>query len=600
MPPWFADARFGHFSNDRRLSDQERQQLVTWVENGCPRGDDRDLPEPVRYAEGWQMGEPDQIVYMRDQPFEVPADGTVDYQYFTVDPGWETEKWIVATEARPGNRAVVHHNVVWVKSGPATDSEPTQAIAWYGPGFLPFYCAPGTALYVPAHAKLDFSMHYTANGTAQSDRSMVGFRFADPRTVKKLVRIPYMTDRTLKIPPGDPNYEVKDERTNWQDLLVYSLLPHMHLRGKSFLCEAEYADGRREILLDVPRFDPNWQLRYIFSEPKLLPAGAKLHFTGHFDNSPDNPSNPDPSRTVTVGQQTWDEMFECQYASVDAGFDTACRCWWPRRCLENWMTAQHSAIADEVRQLFTWGAQGTPEAVATAEAKFMALKSSQAPDPRIDIAFALVLNNQGQFHKALRVASVCLRANAGNISAQRVRICAELSLGKIDEALGAPASSRGSIELDAGSQTDEDRSAAARFLGAMLAGITRLPADVDNARQAASLKAEIFADLARLTRRNSPRESARFQTNPPTRPHERSRISWSRCRGTPRSGTTPNRNACLARSPGRTPRSPKRGASGKLGRAPRGRQQPIHKRRLIGVQQLCLCERYEFCPIDFP
>ena len=206
------------------------------------------------------MGEPDQIVYMRDEPFDVPAEGTVDYQYFTVDPGWETEKWIIATKARPGNRAVVHHNVVWVNSGPGSEVEPTQAIAWYGPGFLPFYCAPGTALYVPAHAKLQFSMHYTPNGTAQSDRSMVGIRFADLGTVKKLARTPYMTDRTLKIPPGDPNYQAKDERTVWQDLLVYGLLPHMHLRGKSFLCEAEYAGGRREILLDVPRYDPNWQL----------------------------------------------------------------------------------------------------------------------------------------------------------------------------------------------------------------------------------------------------------------------------------------------------------------------------------------------------
>lgn len=441
------------------------------------------------------MGEPDQIVYMRDEPFDVPAEGTVDYQYFTVDPGWETEKWIVATEARPGNRAVVHHNVVWVRSGPAPESEPTEAIAWYGPGFLPFECAPGTAVYVPAHAKLEFSMHYTANGTAQSDRSMVGIRFADPRTVKKLVRVPYMSDRKFKIPPGDPNYEVNDERTVWQDLLVYSLLPHMHVRGKSFHCEAEYAGGRREILLDVPHYDANWQLRYVFEEPKLLPAGTKLLFTAHFDNSADNPANPDPTRTVTVGQQTWDEMFECQYMSVDAGFDNACKALAAASLSREVDDSQRAGIADEVRELFERGAQRTPEAIAAAEAKYMELKNRPTRDPRIDFAFALVLNNQRQFHKALHVAAACLQANRADIGAQKARIWAELSLGKIDDAMTHVNALADQIRPTTESTPDDETLSAARFLGAVVACLSRLPVDLVDAPQAANLKAQVVQEL---------------------------------------------------------------------------------------------------------
>jgi peroxiredoxin/mono/diheme cytochrome c family protein len=495
MPPWFADARFGHFSNDSRLSEAERRQLATWVENGCPRGDDRDLPEAAQYAEGWQMGEPDQIIYMRDEPFDVPAEGIVNYQYFTVDPGWDTEKWIVATEARPGNRAVVHHNVVWVRAGPATEIEPTQAIAWYGPGFSPFVCAPGTAIYVPAHAKLEFSMHYTANGTAQPDRSMVGIRFADPSEVKALVRIPYSTERDFKIPPGDPNYEVRSERTVWKDLLVYSLLPHMHLRGKSFHCEAEYAEGRREVLLDIPRYDPNWQLRYIFSEPKLVPAGTKLFFTAHFDNSADNPANPDPTQTVTMGQQTWNEMFECQYMSVDAGPDIACKALVAASLSRHLDDQPRALFADQIRQLIAWGAERTPERIAAAEAKYIELKSRQPSNSRIDVAFALVLNNQRQFAKARQLAAACLRLNPADLEAQRARIWAELALGKNDDALAHLRDLAGELERVTPAKKDDELLTASRFLGAAVACASRLPAVEVDALKLDSLRAEMVQRL---------------------------------------------------------------------------------------------------------
>ena len=134
MPPWFADPKYGHFANDARLSDEEKQQIGTWVENGCPQGDAKDLPEPRKFAEGWRIGEPDQVVYMRDKPYTVPAEGAVDYQFFTVDPGWTDDKWIQATEARPGNRAVVHHIIVFVQPKDGNDGGGRGGIGGYAPG----------------------------------------------------------------------------------------------------------------------------------------------------------------------------------------------------------------------------------------------------------------------------------------------------------------------------------------------------------------------------------------------------------------------------------------------------------------------------------
>jgi peroxiredoxin len=319
MPPWFADPKYGHFINDARLSDEEKQQICTWVENGCPQGDAKDLPEPRKFVEGWQIGEPDQVVYMRDKSYTVPNEGTVDYQFFTVDPGWNTDKWIQSTEARPGNRSVVHHIIVFVapKEGGKGDGGGRGGIGGYAPGMTPTISPPGTATFVPAGSKLVFQMHYTTNGVEQDDRSMIGIRFADPKTVKKLVRGGMVGEVGFRIPPGDGNYEVKAKHMFLKDTVLMNLTPHMHLRGKSFKYEAEYPDGTREVLLDVPNYDFNWQLRYMLAEPKLMPKGTRLHATAHFDNSADNLANPDPTAEVTFGDQTWEEMMFGFYTSID-------------------------------------------------------------------------------------------------------------------------------------------------------------------------------------------------------------------------------------------------------------------------------------------
>lgn len=317
MPPWFADPRYGKFSNDCRMSDDEKQQIATWIDHGCPEGNPADLPEPRKFVEGWQIGEPDQIVYMRDKEYDVPAEGTVEYQFFTVDPGWTEDKWVQATECRPGNRAVVHHIIVFVQPKDGGDFGGRGGIGGYAPGMTPSINPPGTAVFVPAGSKLVFQLHYTTNGVAQSDRSMVGIRFADQKSVKKLVRGGMVGDVSFKIPPGESNFEVKARHLFLKDTLLVNLTPHMHLRGKDFKYEAEYPDGTREVLLDVPAYDFNWQIRYMYQEPKLMPKGTRLHCVAHFDNSADNPANPDPTKTVTFGDQTWEEMMFGFYTSID-------------------------------------------------------------------------------------------------------------------------------------------------------------------------------------------------------------------------------------------------------------------------------------------
>ncbi|MBI3838598.1 MAG: hypothetical protein HY288_11785 [Planctomycetia bacterium] len=173
------------------------------------------------------------------------------------------------------------------------------------------------ATLVPAGSKLVFQLHYTTNGVEQDDRSMVGIRFADPKTVKKSIRGGMVGEVGFKIPPGDSNFEVKAKHLFLKDTLLLNLTPHMHLRGKSFKYEAEYPDGTREVLLDVPSYDFNWQLRYMLQDPKLMPKGTRLHCTAHFDNSADNQANPDPTKEVTFGDQTWEEMMFGFYTSID-------------------------------------------------------------------------------------------------------------------------------------------------------------------------------------------------------------------------------------------------------------------------------------------
>jgi peroxiredoxin len=314
MPPWLAAPEHGHFKNNPSLSADELQQINQWVENGCPEGSPSDLPPPVQYAKGWAISEPDQIFYMDDKPFTVPAEGVVQYQHYTVDPGFTEDRWIKEAEVKAGNPAVVHHVIVFIQEpGGQPFGAPQMAFA---PGMTPRRFQKDEAILAKAGSKLVFQIHYTPNGTEQQDRSYVGFVYADDKDITKEVVGGTCGDPVLRIPPHADNHKVTARKLFLKETKLLGMNPHMHLRGKAFRYELELPDGTREILLDVPRYDFNWQLWYMLEEPKVIPKGSRMVCTAYFDNSADNPSNPDPSKEVNWGEQTWDEMMFGFYSTI--------------------------------------------------------------------------------------------------------------------------------------------------------------------------------------------------------------------------------------------------------------------------------------------
>lgn len=313
MPPWHANPKHGHFANDRHLSQEEKQLVYQWVADGTPEGDPKELPEPRTYPTGWQLPQkPDRVIDMRDEPFHVPAAGTVRYQYFSVDPGFQEDKWIKMAEVQPGNRSVVHHILVIVRPPNGVRRgglERSEWLAGYVPGLRAKQYPEGHAKLIPAGSELVFQVHYTPNGSPQEDLSRVGLIFAKPDEVKKAIVTTKAVNHRLRIPPKEDNHRVEATSGSLPvDVELLGMMPHMHLRGKSFTYEAVYPDGKRETLLDVPAYDFNWQTGYLLEEPKTFPAGTRMHCVAHFDNSQFNLANPDPTITVGWGDQTWNEM----------------------------------------------------------------------------------------------------------------------------------------------------------------------------------------------------------------------------------------------------------------------------------------------------
>jgi hypothetical protein len=308
MPPWLADPNHGSFRNDRRLTPQERDTIIQWVEGGAKEGKAKHLPELPQFAEGWNIGTPD-AVFDIGTDFEVPASGEVPYKYFRVPSNFTQDMWVEAAEIRPDKRGVVHHVIVFMvpPKGTTIPGDGGNLLVGFAPGDPPMRLEPGTAKLVPAGTTFNIQMHYTTNGTPVKDRSFFGLRYSKTPPVRQAV-----TGRALnfsfKIPPGDPNYEVKASYTVKSDIEMAGLMPHMHVRGKDFKYTAVYPDGREEVLLNVPKYDFNWQLAYEFDKPIRFPKGTRLDCVAHFDNSPNNKANPDPTKEVRWGDQTWEEM----------------------------------------------------------------------------------------------------------------------------------------------------------------------------------------------------------------------------------------------------------------------------------------------------
>jgi peroxiredoxin len=312
MPPWHADPHHGNFLNDTSLSAEERGLIQSWVEEGCPEGDPRELPEPRHFVEGWQLPRnPDAVIAMAERPFQVPADAGpegVRYQQFWVPTNLKEDRWINGAEVRPGNRSVVHHVIVYA-SPERNRTKGQEFLVAYVPGLRLNPLPPGAAKKIPAGAWLRFEVHYTPIGIPQEDLTSVGFLFTDPDKVTHQVKTTPVANDKFELQPHEDHQVVTAHSKSLPvsvDLISFS--PHMHLRGKSFRYEAEYADGTREILLDVPRYDFNWQTQYRLKTPKAFPAGSKMHCTAVFDNSSRNLANPDPNAIVRWGDQSWEEM----------------------------------------------------------------------------------------------------------------------------------------------------------------------------------------------------------------------------------------------------------------------------------------------------
>jgi hypothetical protein len=338
MPPWFADPRYGHFMGDRRLSTAEINKIVAWVDAGAPEGDPKDRPAPLEWKEGWNIT-PDEVFQM-PEPYTIPATGTLDYVYLVIPTGFTRDTWVTAAEIRPSARSVVHHVLAvvrppgsqWMKDAKpfvpyipppeAHDGEPTagdplstpvdmsyELLAAYSPGIQPQrFDIDHSAKLVPAGSDIVLQLHYTANGkSVVHDQTKVGLSLAKEPPQKRFMSA-VANGWHWAIPPGDPNYEAHASLTFGEPVELVFLQPHMHLRGKDMTIRLVYPGGKAETLLSVPHYDFNWQLVYYLAKPLHLPQGTKVEITAHWDNSANNPFNPDPTKTVKWGNQSWDEM----------------------------------------------------------------------------------------------------------------------------------------------------------------------------------------------------------------------------------------------------------------------------------------------------
>ena len=309
MPPWHADPRYGQFVGARRMPEEARATLAAWVEQGMPEGNVEDQPAPTEWAGGWHLSNPPDIEFaMRARPFKVPAEGTVEYQYFVVDPEWEQDRWIRAAQVRPSEASVVHHAIVFVRP---PDGSPSGGIGWLG-GYVPGQrTAPlpaGHARRIPARSKLVFQMHYTPNGRTTEDVTKVGVWFNDPDEVTHEVTTRVALNHHFEIPPGAKDFPVDLRLRGFaRESRLLGAMPHMHLRGTSFRLDVRRRD-RKETLLLVPAYDFNWQHWYQLQTPLSLDDVDALEMHVRFDNSARNPTNPAPEEYVTWGDQTWQEM----------------------------------------------------------------------------------------------------------------------------------------------------------------------------------------------------------------------------------------------------------------------------------------------------
>jgi mono/diheme cytochrome c family protein len=359
MPPWHADPHFGAWANDRRLTPQQIAAISAWVDGGALEGNPKDLPPAPQFIEGWSIGKPDTVIQMTEE-FTLDANGSDEYQYFDIPTNFTEDKYVVMAEARPGNRKIVHHIIAFVvppgqpnmsklpkeqrdkalemslknspfyRDGFLIRLKPDQPVhddlcaappnfrsrgfdadsflVGYAPGRNVDRWEPGTAKRIPAGSIIRLQMHYSkVAGSVQKDRSMVGLVFAK-EPPKKLIQTGSVQNIYFQIPPGAERHRVAACWMPKDDVQVFSLAPHMHYRGAAMEYKLITPEGREQVLLNVPKYDFGWQTNYTFKQPLTIPRNSRLMVTAHFDNSPKNKYNPDPSKSVRHGEPTYDEM----------------------------------------------------------------------------------------------------------------------------------------------------------------------------------------------------------------------------------------------------------------------------------------------------
>jgi hypothetical protein len=383
MPPWFADPQHGHFSNDPSLKQNEIDTIVKWADSGAAQGDAKDAPPPLQWPENGWTTKPDLI--LKGVPYTVPATppkNVIEWMTLTTPTGFTKDTWITSVEVKPSELAVTHHicisfvphrpnavynTLLWVdkqrdEAGvevpptqrklvlPTADgrgrelpgrvpgnSVPNNTSTEGGSVGLGFTCyVPGralsdfrpfrAALLIPAGYDVNWTIHYTPNGTELTDTPEVGLTIAQNQPERLLIESFGGTDPAkFAIPPNDGNYApVPSEITFMEDAELVWMSPHMHLRGKDMMYKLIFPDGREQIVLNVPRYDFNWQLGYELAQPIKVVKGSKLVVTGHYDNSANNKFNPDPNSTVYQGNMTWEEMFAPFFAiTVDKSVNPA-------------------------------------------------------------------------------------------------------------------------------------------------------------------------------------------------------------------------------------------------------------------------------------
>jgi hypothetical protein len=363
MPPWHADPNHGEFSNDRRLSKDEINTIVAWVDQGAKEGDAKDLPKAPEFNEKWRGGKPDIILTMPNE-YTLGAEGPDEYIYAKIPTNFKEDVWVQAVESIPGNRKIVHHIIAFVQppqremkksaftptkemmekmmanlafsqegslmrtkaNAPVFDNgcataeggagifldgtgkdESTGMLGGEAPGSDVFAWPVGAAKKIPAGSTIVLQMHYSRNGKVEKDRSSVGLYLAKTPPTREL-HTQMVVNYHFQIPPGAANHEVTSCYTFKEDAHIYGLMPHMHLRGKDMKMTAYYPDGRSEVLINVPKYSFNWQTNYYLKTPKAMPKGTRVEVVAHFDNSTNNKYNPDPAKPVRFGDPTYDEM----------------------------------------------------------------------------------------------------------------------------------------------------------------------------------------------------------------------------------------------------------------------------------------------------